>query len=103
MIRQSYSGYPGWVDSPHAMSVHDRLQQSRQRTQDLRNHNQRVSRDWGPAHKQPALAYPTTSSGTGGTGSARERKRSGGFLGVLVKFVFWTYVISAILHGVPPG
>lgn len=103
MIRQSYSGYPGWVDSPHAMSVYDRLQQSRQRTLDLRNHNQRVYRDWARAPKHPAFAYAPRSSDTAGTGSGPVRKRSGGFLGGLIKFVFWAYVIGAILHGVPPG
>ena len=103
MIRQSYSGYPGWVDSPHARVVHDQLQQTRERTQALLKHNQMVSREWGRAPKQPAFAYPTPSTDTGGTGSARERKRSGGFLGGLVKFVFWVFVIGAILHGAPPA
>jgi hypothetical protein len=103
MIRQSYSGYPGWVDSLHARVVHDHLQWTRQQTLDLRKHDQRVSREWGLAHKQLAIAYPTPSSDTGRTGSAPERKRSGVFLGGLVKFVFWAYVISAILHGVPIG
>ena len=76
---------------------------TRQQTLGLRKHDERVFREWGPARKQQAFAYPTPSSDTLGTGSAPERKRSGGFLGGLVKFVFWAYVIVAILHSVPPG
>jgi hypothetical protein len=89
MIGTRYPRYPGWVDSPHAMFVHDQLQQTRQRTQDLRKHDQRVFREWGPARKQPAFAYATPSSAPVRTGSAPARKRSGGFLGGLVKFVLW--------------
>jgi hypothetical protein len=38
-----------------------------------------------------------------GAGSGPVRKRSGSFLGGLIKLGFWVYVIAAILHGLPPG
>jgi hypothetical protein len=111
-----YSGYPAWADSPHAMYVYDQLQQTSQRTQDLRKHNEGVFREWDLAPKYPAFYAPTSSDtvGTGsgpvntgrgpvGTGGGPARKRPGSFPRGLVKFVFWAYVGAILYSHLPPG
>jgi hypothetical protein len=99
MTGKSYYGYPGWVDSPLARHVHDQQQQSKTRYQDHARRGNAMTRELNWAKGKPT-SIPVAS---GDSDSDGDDERSGGFLGGLVKFVFWACVIGAILHLVPHG